>query len=313
MGTTHAIRGEEWVNSTNIHLDLFNTFGWTPPSYGHFPVITKIEEGKKRKLSKRKDPEAAVTWYNEEGYPEEAVLEYLLNLANSSFEDWKKSNSDKTLWEFNFKLDKVGSNSPLFDIVKLNNISKNYIGSMDVNTLLHRILDYSKVYDKDTLELLSNNSTVYNKSVLAIRHLGAQVRKDITKYSDYKVVYNYFYNEPVVDIEELSKNILSSEFLYKYFEYFDKVNPHSKEEWFNMMKDIASSMGCATDIKEYKANPDKYRGSVADLSVILRLVITGNKISPDLWDINTVLTRDVFIGRIKKYINLLKKQYTLSA
>jgi glutamyl-tRNA synthetase len=195
MGTTHVVRGEEWLPSVPIHIQLFRSLGWKPPKYAHIPTILKQEGESKRKLSKRKDPEAAVSYYHKEGYPSTPVIEYLLNLANSNFEDWRKNNLDKSWEDFPFKIDKIGNSGALFDLDKLNNISKNYISRLNTEKIYDYVYNWSKNYDKELFDAI-NKDKDYSLKVFSIERNNAnKPRKDIAKWSDVKNIVQYMFDD----------------------------------------------------------------------------------------------------------------------
>ena len=185
MGTTHVIRGDEWLSSVPLHLQLFQVLGFKAPKYAHIAPIMKEENGAKRKLSKRKDPEAAVSYYLEAGIPEEAVDEYLLNIANSNFEQWRRQNQDAKMDEFELQLNKMSVSGALFDIVKLCDISKRVISKYTKEEVYEKTLNWAKKYDKSLEELLKNNKE-YSLQVLGIERGNVKPRRDISKWEDVK-------------------------------------------------------------------------------------------------------------------------------
>lgn len=302
MGTTTVVRGEEWFQSLACHLELFDAFGFKPPKYAHTPVISKLdnETNQKRKLSKRKDPEANTAHYLEMGYPKQAVVEYLMTLANSNFEDWRKDNPDKDYREFPFKMSNIGSNNPMFDFNKINDISKNIIAKMSAETLYQNLSDWAKEYDKAFYEYIEENKK-YIISVLSIDRGGEKPRKDIKYYSEIKDYFDYMFLPydtlcvnaffPKVSPDKVKK------ILYKYAEKFDKNQ--TKDEWFDGVRALGLSMGFAVNNKDYKANPDNYLGNIADLCKIIRVCITGKENTPDLYSICVVLGKEELQDRVK--------------
>lgn len=302
MGTTTVVRGEEWFQSLACHIELFEAFGLTPPKYAHTPVISKLDDetGQKRKLSKRKDPEANTAHYLELGYPKEAVVEYLMTLANSNFEDWRKGNPDANYREFPFKMSNIGSNNPMFDFNKLNDISKNIIAKMTAETLYANLCDWAIEYDKNFYEYIAKNKK-YIIGVLSIDRGGDKPRKDIRYYAEIKEYFDYMF----LPYSQLSINAFFpkvvptkvKEIMHNYAHNFNKNV--SKEEWFNEVKALGEKFGFATNNKDYKANPDNYLGNVADLCKIIRVCITGRENTPDLYSICSVLGKEELIERVK--------------
>ncbi|MBC7475655.1 MAG: glutamate--tRNA ligase [Candidatus Sericytochromatia bacterium] len=291
MGTTHVIRGDEWLPSVPVHLQLFYTLGWKAPKYGHIPPILKQDGNSKRKLSKRKDPEAAVSFYHQEGYPTESVLEYLLNLANSSFEDWRKVNSEKSWNEFPFKAEKIGVSGALFDLVKLTDVSKNAISRMSAQDVYHKLLDWSKKYDQEYYSILFANKENSLK-MINIERENKKPRRDISKWSEVKEYFSYMYDElyKINDVLDFPENVTNEDIKIILNGYVNIYNHNdTKEEWFNRIKDFSNSIGFATDMKDYKANPDNYKGSITDTTTVIRVAITGRKQGPDIYEIMNIL------------------------
>ncbi|MBQ7093288.1 MAG: glutamate--tRNA ligase, partial [Clostridia bacterium] len=303
MGTTHVVRSDEWVPSVNIHLQLFYVLGLKPPKYCHISPIMKEDNGGKRKLSKRKDPEAAVSYFTEEGYPKEAVLEYLLTLANSQYEDWRKQNKTADLHDYKFAMKNMSKSGALFDLVKLNNVSGEVISRFPAEKLYEYVLEWAQEFDKEFAQKLIDNK---EKAVtfFGVDRSGNKPRKDITqwkgvaKYMDY-IFSNEFEYEAIDNIaHEDQKAVLN-----KYATVFD-VN-HTKDEWFGTMKSICEELGFSPDVKAYKADPSAFKGHVGDISTIVRVALTGRKNTPDLYSIMAILGTDEIKARINKYIETL--------
>lgn len=309
MGTTHVIRGEEWLPSVPVHIQLFQTLGWKVPKYGHIPTIQKLEGTSKRKLSKRKDPEAAVSFYHEEGFPVDSVLEYLLNLANSNFEDWRKNNSDKSLWDFPFKSEKIGVSGALFDLTKLTDISKNVISRMSGEEIFGYLIKWSQEFDREFFEIINRNSE-YSIKVLSIdRGNTKKPRKDIAKWSEVKNLMSYMFNElydSSAEKYDFPENIPYEE-AKKILEKYITVYNHEddKQEWLNKVREFSEGLGYAKDTKSFKENPEKYKGYIADTTSIIRVSITKRKQTPDLFEIMQVLGKNEIIRRINDAINSL--------
>ncbi len=302
MGTTLVIRGDEWVASVPLHLQLFYVLGVKPPKYAHIAPIMKEENGAKRKLSKRKDPEAAVSFYKEEGIPKEAVYEYLMNIANSNFESWRRANKDKDVSEFKLELNKMGVSGALFDMVKLLDVSKTVISKFTAEEIYDYVYNWSKEYDKELFDLISNDKE-YALKIFGIERGNIKPRKDIAKWSDVKdsIIYMYdnkFYEsktdyefQKITDKEEIKKIV--NEYRDNFFDIND-----DKQTWFDRMKDLAEKLGYAREVKEYKANPENFKGHVGDISTVIRVVLTGRANTPDLYEIIQVLGKDNVIKRL---------------
>ncbi len=306
MRVTHVIRGDEWVSSLPLHLELFRTLGFKPPKYAHTATIMKDENGSKRKISKRKDPEAAVSYYHEQGIPADAVVEYLLNIANSSFEPWRRANPNKDISEFELQLNKMSVSGAVFDMVKLLDVSKNVISKYSAEKIYEETLKWASKYDSELEQILSNNKE-YSIKILNIERGKAKPRKDIAKWSDVKEIIKYMYEEEYskmkeyefqkVDDKEEIKEILNS-YVENYFDIDD-----DKDTWFNKMKDLSQEKGYSREVKAYKQEPEKYKGHVGDISTVIRVALTTKHNTPDLYEIMQVLGKDAVINRLKTFIN----------
>ena len=307
MHTTHVIRGDEWVSSIPLHIQLFEILGFKRPEYAHVAPVTKKEDGIIRKLSKRKDPEAKVSYYEEVGLPIDAVKLYLATIFNSNFEEWYLNNQDKTITDFTFSFDKMAIGGTLFDLDKLNNISKTYFSRKSGEEVFEETLKYTEKFDKEYYDLLISNKD-YMIKFLNIEKDGPRPRKDIAKYSDVKEEFSYAIDS-IFKKENYSKydgdktydtNLIS--------EYIKTANLEcSNEEWFNNIKTFASNHGFASSPKEYKQNPENYKGHVGDLCEALRVIITGRTKSPDLFSIMKILGTDRIKERIELYKNYISK------
>ena len=302
MHTTHVIRGDEWVSSVPLHVQLFEVLGFKRPEYVHTAAITKKEDGIIRKLSKRKDPEAAVSYYDEVGIPIAAVKLYLATILNSNFEEWYLQNSDKSLEDFTFTFDKMAIGGTLFDLDKLNNISKTYFSHKPAQDVYEETLSWALKHDKEYSELLLANKEDMIK-FLNIEKDGPRPRKDIAKYSDVKEEFSYAIDS-IFEKENYSKN--ESEKTYDTDLILDYVNNHldldvDNETWFNTVKEFAISNGYASSPKEYKNDPDNFKGHVGDICEAIRVIITGRLKSPDLFSIMKILGKDKIIKRINFY------------
>lgn len=302
MHTTHVIRGDEWLSSVPIHLQLFKVFGFKAPKYAHIAPLLKEENGNRRKLSKRKDPEAAISFYHEKGIPTEAVLLYLCTVANSNFEMWYLQNKDKTIDDFTMEFKKISSSGSLFDVEKLLNISRNYISLLKAHEVYNKTLEYSKIYDLEFYNLLSKYKE-YSINVLNIEREQKKPRKDLAMFSDVKTENWYMYDELFNDLEyhwdsvnniNEIKNILNL-YVEKYYDESD-----DKETWFNKIKELSFELGYAKEVKEYKENPNNYKGHVGDISMVLRVALTTKTMTPDLYEIMKLLGKERIKERFSK-------------
>lgn len=288
MRTTHVVRGEEWLPSVPIHVELFKTLRFEMPEFIHTPTIMKEDGGSKRKISKRKDPEAAASYYKENGIPKEAVIDYLMNILNSNFEEWRKNNPHGDLKEFKIDLNKISSSGALFDLVKLADVSKNTIATFTAEKVYEDGLEWAEEFDKDLAELMKKYKD-FTINILNIERTGTKIRKDIAKWSELRENLEYLYDEVfftkehedewqnITDKEEIKKII--TEYLSVYDENDDK------DTWFNKVKDVAEKFGYAREVKEYKKNPENYKGHVGDISTVIRVALTGRRNTPDLYEI----------------------------
>lgn len=302
MRTTHIIRGDEWVSSVALHIELFRACGFRVPKYAHISPIMKEDNGSKRKLSKRKDPEAAVTYYAEEGYPKESVIEYLLTLANSNFEDWRRANPKAPQSEFPFNLKKMSVSGALFDLVKFTDVSKNVISVMTAEQVYNGVAEWAKDYDSDFYAVLTADPD-RSKAILNIDRETPKPRKDISKWSEVKDYFSYMFTDSYTDRSEMPdfdddtiKTVLSA--------YAKAYNPDDdKDAWFGRMKELCEANGFTTNMKEYKKNPEfkaQYKGTIGDFSTIIRVAVTGRRNTPDLWSIMQILGTDEVLNRLSK-------------
>ncbi len=306
MRTTHVIRGDEWISSVPIHLQLFHLCGFKPPKYAHISPIMKEENGGKRKLSKRKDPEAAVSYYSETGYPKGAIWEYLMTLANSNYEDWRLANPNEDIESFKFTFSKMSKAGALFDIVKLADVSKNYISKLSAEEVYEMVTDWAQENNTRLHELLVNDEE-YAKSIFAIERGNAKPRKDIASWSDVESYVSYFYSELWNRERDFADNLSNDdmiEILEKYKEIYDENG--SADDWFPQVRDMAVSLGYAKAPKEYKKNPDDYKGHVGDVAGVIRVAATGRRNTPDLYEILQVLGSDEVIKRFDEAIDILR-------
>ncbi len=300
MGTTHVIRGDEWLPSVPLHLQLFYVLGFKAPKYAHIAPMMKVDGDAKRKLSKRKDPEAAVSYYTEEGIPKQAVKEYLMNIANSNFEIWRKQNPDKAIEEFDLQLNKMGVSGALFDMIKMLDVAKNVISKYSAEEVYDESYNWAENFDPELKEMLDDKE--YALKVLGIERGNVKPRKDIAKWSDVKNAIYYMYDnkfdkngefeyQKINDKDEIEKIV--KEYFDKYYDEKD-----DKDTWFAKMKDLAESFGYAREVKEFKANPDNFKGHVGDISTVIRVRITGRCNTPDLYEILKVLGKERIMKRV---------------
>ncbi len=298
MRTTHVIRGDEWISSVPLHIQLFKLCGYKVPKYAHVAPIMKEENGGKRKLSKRKDPEAAVTFYQEQGYPKESVNEYIMTLANSNFEDWRKTNKDADIASFPFNLKKMSVSGALFDMVKLNDVSKNVISLMPADKVYSYTAEWAKEYDEEFYKVISADADL-SRAILNIDRETPKPRKDIACFSEVKDYVSYFFDEYFDGSFELPENItgdMAAEILKAYMEQFDAAD--DKDTWFSKIKGLCEPLGYTPNVKEYKKNPEAFKGHVGDVSTVIRLAVTGRKNTPDLHSIMAILGQDKVMERL---------------
>lgn len=309
MGTTHITRGDEWLSSVPIHLQLFQMLEFPLPKYAHIAPIMKEEEGNKRKLSKRKDPEAAVSYYQEMGIPVEAVEEYLLNIANSNFETWRRANQDKDISEFTLQLNKMSVSGALFDMIKVLDIAKTVISKYTKEQVYEKALAWAEVHDEELKEMLEKDKE-YALKVFGIERGNKKPRKDIAKWSDVKGEISYLYDDKFYAKKQeypyqvIQEKEAITKILEQYIEsYYDEKD--DKQTWFDKIKELAGMMGYAKEVREYKQNPDAYPGHVGDVSTVLRIALTGRTNTPDMYEIMQVMGKERIEERLRKAIKEL--------
>ena len=298
MGVTTVVRGEEYIASTPVHIEIVNALGFKPFRYCHNPLICKIpENGNKRKISKRYDPEANMMYYFEKGYPKEAVLEYLLNLLSSSFEPWRAQNPQKSWKEFEFTINDITAVSPILDMVKLNDMAKNVVSRLSAAQVYDYTLAWAEEYDADFAKYLKENKD-YCTKVFNIDRETPKPRKDIYMWSMIKDkdCFGYMFEEPTFTELDMAEKDNYNEAISEYAKIYHKYD--TKEEWFAGVKALAEKLGYATDNKLYKANPQAFKGNTAKLCEYIRLAITGKKNAPDLYEIMTILGEDKVLKRL---------------
>ena len=313
MRTTHVVRAEEWLPSVPKHLQLFEAMGFKAPHYIHTPTIMIKDGDSKRKLSKRKDKVAAVSYFISAGYPVEGLNDYLMTILNSDFEMWKSQNKDKSYKDFTFKLDKMSSAGSLLDIPKLNDLSKEAIARMNGDQILSEVLKWSKEFNKDFYDLL-NKDLVYARKVFGLeRDNATKIRKDIYKWEDVEPTFRYFFDdiyakeleeECIINTLTEDKATITPEVMKNVLSMYSKAynEADTKDEWFARMKEVAQELGFCVNMKEYKAAPENYVGSIADFSSIIRVAVTNKKNTPDIYEIMQLLGKDRTISRMEDTI-----------
>ncbi len=304
MRTTHVIRGEEWISSVPKHIALFKACGFRVPKYAHTPQVMKIDEedGTKRKLSKRKDPEAAVSYFVEQGFPKESLIEYLLTLLNSNFEDWRRANPTADAFSFPFNLKKMSPSGCLFDLVKLTDVSKNVISVKKAKDIYDALVVWAKEYDEEFYSLLTRDEE-YAVNILNIDREVPKPRKDIAKWSEVKDYVSYFYDEIYTPDYTFPENLQKEDvaaILNAYSEVVDADD--DKDTWFSKIKDLCEPLGFTPNVKEYKKNPDAFKGHVGDVSTVIRIALTSRKNTPDLHAIISLFGNDKVKARINEAI-----------
>jgi glutamyl-tRNA synthetase len=329
MRTTHVIRGDEWISSVPVHLQLFSVLGFKSPKYAHISPLMKEENDgiqsdskpggsreqktrpnshsaagvKKRKLSKRKDPEAAVKYYAEQGFSAETVTEYLLTVANSGFEDWRRQNPLEPLENYPFALKKMSVSGALFDLDKLNDVGKTVISRRSAQEVTAGVLAWANQYDPEFFALLDRDRE-YAQSIFAIDRGGAKPRKDLAKYSDSRQFSAYFFDElwgGEYDWDEKISREKRADILRKYTEIYNPED--NREAWFAKIKELCPQLGFCPDVKQYKENPEGFAGHVGDLTTVIRVAVTGRRNTPDLCEIMRLLGKDRVNIRLAKAQN----------
>ncbi|MBP3301388.1 MAG: glutamate--tRNA ligase [Clostridia bacterium] len=306
MRTTHVVRGEEWLSTFPYHLQMFDVIGWEKPAYVHTAHMLKFDEGSKRKLSKRKDPEARLTYYLQQGYPADCVIEYLMTVLNSNFEEWRRKNPEADLNEFPFKAEKMGIAGAVFDIDKLNDISKNLICKMSGEEVYEATAKWAKEYNPEFYALLTRDEA-YSKAILSIGRGGKKPRKDFTVWSDVPDYMAFFFDETFTTDYPFPENMPKEDILRVLKEYPAQYYDANDDQqtWFEKVKKLTEAMGYAVDMKAYKADPTAFPGSVADISAVLRVAVTGRTASPDTFAVMSILGKETVLDRLEKAANAL--------
>lgn len=303
MHTTHVIRGDEWVSSYPIHHQLFQVLGFEEPRYAHIAPFTIKEGNTVRKLSKRKDKEAAISFYHQNGVPNEVINLYIATVNNSNFEEWYINNPDKTVDDYIFTFDKMPVGGSLFDLDKLMNISKVYFSKLSAEEIYNRTLEYTKQYDLEFYNLIKDNKD-YLVSLLNIERNIERPRMDIGSYSDVKRQFWYMYDELFDKVDAPYKEVSYSYDVSFIKEYLANIYDENdtEEEWFNKVKDYASSKGFATNRKEYKENPEKFLGNIADFCSIIRVMLTTTNTSPNMYDLLKIYGKENLLNRVDRFL-----------
>lgn len=306
MRTTHVTRGEEWLSSLPIHLELFDTLVFERPKYAHLPVIMKVENGNRRKLSKRKDEEAAVSFFLEQGYPKYGFIEYLLTIANSNYEAWRDENLDKSYYDFKLSFDKMSLDGALFDLAKVANISKERMAFKKAVDLCEEVKAWSKIYLPEFYNKIIDNEAFFI-SILNIEREKEKPRKDYSKYSDIYPIICFFYDDVYASIDKSNLEwnpVMSKEDIRAVLEDYCRTIDLTlnEEDWFNSIKELAVRHGFADNIKVWKKDKESYKGHVGDVSEFLRIALSGKKNSPNLYCIIQNLGKEKTILRIKSIL-----------
>lgn len=304
MRTTHVVRGDEWLPTLPFHIQLFQALGFKLPKYVHIGPLMKMDGTSKRKLSKRKDPELALTYYKAEGFPVAAVYEYIMTLLNSNFEDWRRANPDAPVDNFKFSAKKLNPAGSLFDYAKLVDVSKNAISRMDAGQVYTLLTQWAQEFDPEFGALLAEDPD-YATRILAIGRGGKKPRKDLAVWKDAKPYMGFFYDQylDAPEFDDKFETSVIAEVLNRFLASFDIAD--DANTWFEKVKAITTDMGFTTDMKAYKANPDAFPGTVADVSTFIRLAVTGKTNSPDLYTVMQILGKDRTVARISAALNRL--------
>lgn len=300
MRTTHVVRGDEWIASLPLHLQLFKALGFKPPKYVHISPIMKLDNGNKRKLSKRKDPELGIGFYIEAGYPRDSVIEYLMTIANSNFEDWRRANPGVRCDDFPFNLKKMSPSGAIFDIAKLSDVSKNVISLMPAAVVYDETAKWARAYAPDFYEVFTRDEA-FSKAVLSIDREGPKPRKDIAKWDEVRDYVSYFYDELYTADYTLPENIAEEDaaaILDEYIKVFD-IND-DKDGWFAKIKTLCEPLGYTPNVKEFKQNPCAFKGHVGDVSSVIRIAVTSRRNTPDLYSIMRLLGSDKVLARLSR-------------
>lgn len=304
MGTTHVIRGDEWLSSVPTHLQLFEALGWETPEFAHIAPINKMDGTSRRKLSKRKDPEASVGYFEELGYSNEAVLDYLMTLADAGFEDWSNENPETSSWEFPITMRGLkGSSGPLFDFEKLGNISRNFVATLKSSEVYDRVLPWAEKHDADLAGMMKADPD-RARAIIAIERDEAQnVRKDIEKWSDVKAELEFFFDDRFALTADEARGMIDyldagelATLVTEFLEGYDPADDNAT--WFGKIKELGGAHGFAMRPKDFKKNPDDYKGTVAHVARVFRILLAGKERTPDLYSIMQVMGPEQVKARV---------------
>ncbi len=304
MRVTHVIRGDEWISSLPVHIQLFQCLNFKVPKYAHLSPLMKVDEnGVRRKLSKRHDPESAVSYYHERGIPKEAVMLYIMTVANSNFEQWYEQNRDAKLEDFKFDFKRVGSSGALFDLDKLNNISKSYISRLTAEEVYEKSLEYAKEFDKEFAQILVDNKDIAI-AVFSIERYQKKPRKDYENFKDIRKETWYIFDELFKDFTYEEQKVTDRELLKKIISsYLDSYDENDEEDkWFEKIKNIASMNNFAANMKDYREHPEDYLGNVTDIATVLRVALTSKTVTPNLHQISRILGKEKMKERFDKFL-----------
>ena len=305
MRTTHVVRGDEWLPTLPFHIQLFNALGFKLPKYVHIGPLMKMDGTSKRKLSKRKDPELALTYYKAEGFPVDAVYEYIMTLLNSNFEDWRRANADAPADTFKFNAKKLNPAGSLFDYAKLTDVSKNVICKMDAETVYTLLTEWANEFDSDFGAKLTEDPE-FAKKILAIGRGGKKPRKDLAVWKDAKPYMGFFYDDFFTledSIDEKFDRADIKAVLEQFKASFDPAD--DMNTWFGKIQQIGEGLGYTSDMKAYKADPSAFKGNVSDVSMFLRIAVTGKLNSPDMYAVMQILGQDKVNARIDAMLSTL--------
>ncbi len=304
MRTTHVVRGDEWLPTLPFHIQLFKALDFKLPKYVHIGPLMKMDGSSKRKLSKRKDPELALTFYKAEGFPVEAVYEYIMTLLNSNYEDWRRANPTAAATDFKFSPKKLNPAGNLFDYAKLTDVSKNEIAKMDAQKVYALLTQWAQEFDPDFARELTADPD-YATAILAIGRGGKKPRKDIATWKEAKPYMGFFYDAylQAPEFDSRFSNATVVDVLNRFLASFDIADDSSV--WFDKVKSITEDIGFTTDMKAYKQDPTAYPGTVADVSAMIRLAVTGKTNSPDLYTVMQLLGKERTTARIQSVISVL--------
>ena len=302
MRTTHVVRGEEWLMSLPIHVELFEKLGFDMPVYCHTAQLLKLDNGNKRKLSKRKDPELSLDYYRQEGYHPQAVKEYLLTILNSNFEEWRIENTDAPLDDFRFTTEKMSSGGALFDLNKLNDVSKDVLVKIPAADLCNFMIGWAEEFNTEILPLFRGREDYLTK-ILDLGRSGNKPRKDLVYGKQIFDFISYFYDDYFRIEDEMPENVSDEDrslILKKYLETYDHSDDQS--QWFDKIREIGTELGYAAKPKDFKKHPEDYKGHVGHVSTVIRIALTGRQQSPDIWEIQQILGEEKTRARVDALI-----------